>query len=161
VGKPTTPIADDAAEAEYRRHGTVALQAIEPEGGAAAPAREPPERTMALPDAPQGRRRRKRRTGTALVLLAVVIPVLVGGWLAIGAVYFVGTDNGPAHSVTIYRGLPYELPFGVHLYQTYYRSGVPLASVPESRRERFTDHKLRSRDDAEDLVIQLERGQVE
>ena len=158
---PATPLADDAAEAEYRRNATVALQAIEPEGGAAAPAREPPERTVALPDAPKGRRRRRRRTGTVLVLLAVVIPVLVGGWLAIGAVYFVGTDDGPAHSVTIYRGLPYELPFGVDLYQTYYKSGVPLASVPATRREGFTDHKLRSRDDAEDLVIQLERGQVE
>jgi len=71
------------------------------------------------------------------------------------------SDLGPAHSVTIYRGLPYELPFGVHLYQTYYESGVPLTAVPQARRTRFTDHKLRSRDDAEDLVIQLERGQVE
>ena len=162
VSKPNTPVVDDAAEAEYRRHGTVALQAIEPEGGAAAPAREPPERTVALPDPPgKPRRRRKRRTGTLLLLVAVVVPVLVGGWLAIGAVYFVGTDDGPAHSVTIYRGLPYELPFGIDLYQTYYESGVPLASVPPARRARFTDHQLRSRDDAEDLVIQLERGQVE
>jgi serine/threonine protein phosphatase PrpC len=161
VSKPTTPVADDAAEAEYRRHGTVALQAIEPEGGAAAPGREPPERTVALPDAPRAPGRRKRRTGTVLLLVAIVIPVLVGGWLATRAVYFVGTDAGPAHSVTIYRGLPYELPFGVNLYQTYYESGVPLASVPQVRRERFTDHQLRSRDDAEDLVIQLERGQVE
>ena len=69
--------------------------------------------------------------------------------------------RGPAHSVTIYRGLPYGLPFGIDLYQTYYESGVPLASVPPARRARFTDHQLRSRDDAEDLVIQLERGQVE
>jgi len=38
---------------------------------------------------------------------------------------------------------------------------VPLTAVPQARRTRFTDHKLRSRDDAEDLVIQLERGQVE
>ncbi len=160
VSKPNAA-ADDAAEAEYRRHGTVALQAIEPEGGAAAPAREPPERTVPLPDAPSGRKPRKRRTGTVLLLVAIVIPVLVGGWLATRAVYFVGTDPGPAHSVTIYRGLPYELPFGVRLYQTYYESGVPLTAVPQARQARFTDHKLRSRDDAEDLVIQLERGQVE
>ena len=88
-------------------------------------------------------------------------PLLVGAWLATRAVYFVGTEPGPAHSVTIYRGLPYELPLGLSLYQTYYESGVPLAQVPAARRARFTDHKLRARDDAEDLVIQLERGQVE
>ncbi len=154
------PVADDAAEAEYRRHGTVALQAIEPEDGAAAPAREPPERTVALPDVPR-KRKRRRRTGTVLLLVAIVLPVLVGAWLATRAVYFVGTEPGPAHSVTIYRGLPYELPLGLSLYQTYYESGVPLAQVPAARRARFTDHKLRARDDAEDLVIQLERGQVE
>ena len=89
------------------------------------------------------------------------MPLLVGAWLATRAVYFVGTDPGPAHASTIYRGLPYELPFGIDLYETYYESGVPLADVPQARRERFTDHQLRSRDDAEDLVIQLEKGQVE
>ena len=138
----------------------MALQAIEPEDGAAAPAREPPERTVALPDVPR-KRKRRRRTGTVLLLVAIVLPVLVGAWLATRAVYFVGTEPGPAHSVTIYRGLPYELPLGLSLYQTYYESGVPLAQVPAARRARFTDHKLRARDDAEDLVIQLERGQVE
>ena len=33
--------------------------------------------------------------------------------------------------------------------------------VPAARREGLIDHKLRSRDDAEDLVIALEKGQVE
>jgi PPM family protein phosphatase len=163
--------AADEAEAEYRRHGTVALQAIRPEtqeGGAAAPAREPtpggepPERTVALPQTGKPKRRPRRRSGgTLLLMLAVVVPLIVGAWLATRAVYFVGTDAGAGRTVAIYRGLPYELPFGIDLYETYYESGVPLADVPAERRERFTDHKLRSRDDAEDLVIQLEKGQVE
>jgi serine/threonine protein phosphatase PrpC len=165
--------AADEAEAEYRRHGTVALQALRPgeeEGGAAAPAREPPppERTAPLPDEPprdgkgKGKRRRRRRSGgTLLLLLAVVLPLLVGAWLATRAVYFVGTDPDPGRTVAIFRGLPYELPFGIDLYETYYESGVPLADVPAPRRASFTDHKLRSRDDAEDLVIRLEKGQVE
>jgi serine/threonine protein phosphatase PrpC len=172
--------AADEAEAEYRRHGTVALQAIRPEkeGGAAAPAREPPrgeragagvdergappERTAPLPRPPETKRRRRKRSGgTLLLMLAVVVPLLVGAWLATRAVYFVGTDPAAGRAVTIYRGLPYELPFGIDLYETYYESGVPLADVPAARRERFTDHQLRSRDDAEDLVIQLEKGQVE
>src|SRR5215217_8133527 len=42
---PTDSAAADEAEAEYRRHGTVALTALRPDkGGAAAPAREPPSR---------------------------------------------------------------------------------------------------------------------
>ena len=96
-----------------------------------------------------------------LLTVAVIIPLIVGAWLATRAVYFVGTDPGAGRAVTIYRGLPYELPFGVELYETYYESGVPLADVPPARRASFTDHKLRSRDDAEDLVIRLEKGQVE
>ena len=154
--------AADEAEAEYRRHGTVALEAIRPEtqeGGTAAPAREPPERTAPLPQ--PAKRRRRRSGGALLLMLAVILPLLVGAWLATRAVYFVGTDPDAGRTVTIYRGLPYELPFGIDLYETYYESGVPLADVPAARRERFTDHQLRTRDDAEDLVIRLEKGQVE
>jgi hypothetical protein len=33
--------------------------------------------------------------------------------------------------------------------------------VPAQRRSIVTDHELRSRDDAEDLVIALEKGEVE
>jgi serine/threonine protein phosphatase PrpC len=166
----------DAAEAEYRQNATVALQAVpdgDEERGAAAPAREPPGRrderlgeppvrTAPLPGPPDKRKRRRKRSGgTLLLMLAIVIPLVVGAWLATRAVYFVGTDAGAGRAVTIYRGLPYELPFGIDLYETYYESGVPLADVPAARRESFTDHQLRSRDDAEDLVIRLEKGQVE
>jgi PPM family protein phosphatase len=164
----------DAAEAAYRQNATVALQAVrDEERGAAAPAREPPwrdervgeppVRTARLPEPPDKgkRRRRKRSGGTLLLMLAIVIPLVVGAWLATRAVYFVGTDADAGRAVTIYRGLPYELPFGIDLYETYYESGVPLADVPAARRESFTDHQLRSRDDAEDLVIRLEKGQVE
>ena len=40
-------------------------------------------------------------------------------------------------------------------------SGVTIDDVPPARRTTFTDHKLRSKDDAENLVIALERGQIE
>ena len=159
----------DEAEQEYRRHGTVALQALSPgdpraEGGTAAPAREPPERTVPLPDVPAPRRKRRRRLrspGGLLLFLAVVLPLIVGGWLATRAVYFIGTDPADGRTVAIFRGLPYELPFGVDLYERYYESGVTLADVPPARRASFTDHTWRSRDDAEDLVIALEKGEVE
>jgi protein phosphatase len=167
VTKPA-PAATAEQEEEYRRHGTVALQALRPEeGGAAAPAREPPKRTMPLPDAPppaRAKRRRFRRLrspGALLLVLAVILPLLIGGWLATRAVYFIGTDPDDGRTVAIFRGLPYELPFGVELYEHYYDSGVTLADVPPARRASLTDHQLRSRDDAEDLVIALEKGEVE
>jgi PPM family protein phosphatase len=155
--------ATDEAEAEYRQHGTVALQAVRPRAEPEEAPPPPPERTMPLPGngKPRKRRRRKRSGGLMLLMLAIVLPLCVGAWLATRAVYFVGTDPDEARMVTIYRGLPYELPFGIDLYEEWYESGVPLADVPENRRDRFTDHQLRSRDDAEDLVIALEKGQVE
>ena len=161
VSRPMT--ASDEAEAEYRRHGTVALQAIrpraEPDHDPGAPLDPPPERTVALPREPR-RKRRRRSGGFVLLLVAIILPLLVGAWLATRAVYFVGADPS-GRMVAIYRGLPYELPFGIDLYEDWYESGVPLSAVPAARRERLVDHKLRSRDDAEDLVIRLEKGQVE
>jgi protein phosphatase len=60
----------------------------------------------------------------------------------------------------MYRGLPYELPFGLDLYRLNYTSGVPVESLSADRREELLDHTLRSRDDAGDLITQLERGQI-
>ncbi|HWT24474.1 MAG TPA: Stp1/IreP family PP2C-type Ser/Thr phosphatase [Solirubrobacteraceae bacterium] len=169
--------ASDEAEAEYRRTGTVALPALrrsedrtstEERREAAAPAREPPPRTVPLPDgarpAPRrGRRPRRIRRAVRSVAVALLLlsPVLVGGWMASRLVYFIGTDREDGRTITIYRGLPYELPGGVRLYERYAGSGVTLEQVPPARRSTFTDHKLRSRDDAEDLVIALERGRLE
>jgi PPM family protein phosphatase len=146
--------AGDETEAEYRRSGTVALSAIKPR---AEPIDEPPQRTVPLP---QTKRRRRRVPGAALAVLAALAIVLAGLWTASRAVYFVGVDNATG-IVTVYRGLPYELPFGLELYGADYRSGVRIEQVPAARRATFTDHKLRSRDDAKTLVIELERGRLQ
>jgi serine/threonine protein phosphatase PrpC len=157
--------AADEQEAAYRASGTVALSAIEPR--ARAEPEEAPKRTVPLPDgAPptEPRTKRKRRfriPGFVVVLLILLAMVLGGFWLATQAVYFVGTDPDRGNTVTIYRGLPVDLPLGLKLYSRYQGSGVTLQSVPATRRKTFTDHKLRSKDDAENLVIQLERGQID
>ncbi len=70
-------------------------------------------------------------------------------------VYFVGTNN--QGFVTLYRGLPYDLPLGVRLYSSRYVSGVPALSVPAWRRKRVLDHQLRSRGDAADLIRSLDQ----
>jgi serine/threonine protein phosphatase PrpC len=127
----------------------------------AAPATEadarqrPPKQP--LPPAPPARRRRRLPFG--IVAVVVVVAILgVAAWLATRAVFFVGTDSSGV--VTIYRGLPYELPFGLKLYENYYESGVPADEVPARRRRKLLDHQLRSRSDASDLVRQLETGQL-
>ena len=145
--------ASDEAEAEYRRTGTMALSAVKPR---AEPIEEPPQRTAPLPR----KKRRRRIPGAAIAVLIALAIVVAGLWTASRAVYFVGVDDASG-IVTIYRGVPYELPFGIKLYARDYTSGVRLEQVPSARRGTFTDHKLRSRDDAKTLVIELERGRLE
>jgi protein phosphatase len=176
---PAAEVAD-AVEEEYRRDGTVALSAVRPPGESepaatpeepppkddaarSATATPPPRRTAPLPGAaePPRKRRRRRLPVGLIVALAAVAIVLGGGWMATRAVYFVGTDPRDDRTIAIFRGLPYDLPFGVKLYERFAGSGVTIDDVPPARRSTFTDHKLRSRDDAENLVIALERGQIE
>ena len=146
--------AADEQEAEYRRTGTMAMSAVKPRAEPIAEPEPPPSR-------PAPRRRRRRRVIAAASAVAIALAIVLAGlWTASRAVYFVGVDES-SNVVTIYRGLPYELPFGVDLYERYYPSGVTLQSVPAQRRATFTDHKLRSKDDAEDLVNELERGRLQ
>jgi len=132
-------------------------------GGAAATAGREPEvvqRRPLPPAAPEPARRRVRGKALAATLAALVVIGLVayGGYLATRGVFFLGTSaNG---TITIYRGLPYDGPFGLELYSRFYESGVPAADLSPERRRALLDHKLRSRRDAEDLVNQLERGTV-
>jgi protein phosphatase len=106
-----------------------------------------------------GRRSRAGRALAWLLALGAAAAIALGAWLGARQVYFVATDD--AGVVAIYRGLPYELPFGVELYSEQYASGVPAAAIPAGRRERVLDHQWRSRSDAEDLVRQLELGTLD
>jgi protein phosphatase len=111
------------------------------------------------PAAPPGRRGPFRRALFVLAVIAVIAaPVLIGGYFASQSVYFLGVgDDG---FVTLYRGLPYDLPAGVELYSENYVSGVSYASLAPRVRRTVTDHTLRSHDDATDLVRQLELGKL-
>jgi protein phosphatase len=93
-----------------------------------------------------------------VALLVVAGLVAAGGWLASRSVYFVGAE--PDGFVAVYRGLPYEGPLGLRLYDRFFVSGVPVAEIPAARRRTLLDHRLRSREDARDLVRRLELGQV-
>jgi protein phosphatase len=103
----------------------------------------------------------RRRWKTVAKVLAVVLVVAgIGVAAVLGArqVYFLGIDEGGR--VTLYRGLPYDLPFGVELYSEVYSIPVQAASIPEDRRDSLTNHDLRSRDDAVSLLDDLEAAAV-
>jgi serine/threonine protein phosphatase PrpC len=126
------------------------------------PAAPPRRLTPIAPEEPGGGppgKRRGRRLGALFAVLAlIVVPLGIGAYIANQAVYFIGTDDDGF--VTMYRGLPYELPAGIDLFSSNYVSGVQLESVPPARRKRLIDHTLRSHDDAADLVRELERGRL-
>jgi PPM family protein phosphatase len=152
------PRATDEQEAAYRRDATMALASVRPEDRPPPPPPStPPPAAMRYEPSRPGRRRRRIPSGLIVGLVLLLI-VAVAAFVAIRAVFFLGVDD--ARAVTVYRGLPYELPLGIDLYSRHYTSGVTIDQVPASRRETFTDHKLRSLDDATDLVEQLETGRL-
>jgi len=124
--------------------------------------RPPAARTVPAPAADtraRRGRRRGRRAARAGVAILLVAGVFAGLYALSRQVYFVGTND--AGLVTVYRGLPYELPLGINLYEGDYTSGMPARAIPEQRRARVLDHEWRSRDDAVDLVRALERGRLD
>ena len=122
-----------------------------------AAARPPPGPPPAAP--PAKRRRRGRLLLRTVVALALMAGLLAGLYALSRQVYFIGTNDGGL--VTVYQGLPYELPLGIGLYEEDYASGVPARAIPAGRRARVLDHEWRSRDDAVDLVRDLERGRLD
>jgi protein phosphatase len=84
--------------------------------------------------------------------------VLVGGaFVASRQVWFLGTDE--AGRVALYRGLPYELPFGISLYQREYSAAVQTSDLGTQRQEAVTGHSFRSRDDATSLIEDIENNE--
>jgi protein phosphatase len=151
----SSPRASDQAEAEYRASGTVALSAVRPR---AQPLEE--GHPHGPPQAQPRRRRRRLFSPGKLIAISCLIGLVAAFWLATRQVFFVGVDESRGNVVTLYKGLPYDLPLGIRLYSPVRRSGVTLQSLPAGRRATFTDHKLRSKDDAEGLVKAAEEGRL-
>jgi PPM family protein phosphatase len=104
-----------------------------------------------------GRARRRLKWAAVSMATIVVIAGLAAAAVAgIRSVYFIGqNDRG---LVTLYRGVPYELPFGIDLFSSKYVSSIQAQSLRPFERRRLLDHELRSRGDAADLIRDLERG---
>jgi protein phosphatase len=152
---PATETHDPADAAEPVPTGVASAVRIPPR--ASPRMREPTSSSPTRPrPAPSGRRGRwlLRSIVAGVLILAIAIGVLV---VVMRSVYFVGTNNDGL--ITLYRGLPYDLPAGVHLYKQRYVSGVPALTIPAHRRTRVLDHQLRSRGDAADLIKSLDRSE--
>ena len=162
VSVPQDALAADTEESG--RSGATAVAVAPPPTRASAhrssPA--PPSRTRRLHPRPPTSVKREHRFATPIsALLATLIVlglILAGGYLASRQLYFLGTNAQGI--VTVYRGLPFDLPFGVPLYETYYVSGVPASVVPAARRGQLLNNDLRSQSDATSLVMDLEQGRI-
>ena len=103
-------------------------------------------------------RPRGGRLRTVLKVFAVVLAVAAvafAAWYGNRQIWFLGTDD--SGRVALYRGAPYELPFGISLYSERYASPIQTQTLPAKRQDAVTGHKLRSRDDAVSLVEDIEK----
>jgi len=166
-GRPGAEGPDDARRADEQPTGSSPALAVAPSSRTVAPAsaaapatesrgRHRRPRPPASPAVPP--RRFRRKLAIALTILIVSVPLLFGLWQASRQVFFLGTNGGG--TVTVFRGVPYDLPAGIRLYERFYVSGVPAAEVPPGRRRALLDHSLRSERDARNLVRLLELGRL-
>jgi protein phosphatase len=173
-------LVDEANRAGGRDNITVLAFRLE---DAAAPQRQPEGATLVGPDAEEAGltatevrrraaaaaamerreqlaakrpRRGLRKTLKVFAAAALIAAVAFGAWYGNRQVWFLGTDGGGR--VALYRGLPYELPFGVELYSERYASPIQTTTLPSRRRDAVTGHDLRSRGDAVSLIEEIEKA---
>jgi serine/threonine protein phosphatase PrpC len=103
------------------------------------------------------RRRALRSAAKALAALIAIGAIAFGAWYGNRQVWFLGTDS--AGRVALYRGLPYELPFGVKLYNERYASPIQTESLPARRRDAIAGNDLRSRSDSVSLLEEIQQSQ--
>ena len=97
-------------------------------GGHAAP---PPRRRRPAPSTPPapGRRWPKRVAKTFLALVAVAA-VCAAAVYGARQIWFLGTND--SDQIALFRGLPYDLPFGIELYSEQETSDIELDALPET-----------------------------
>lgn len=161
----TSELADTAPDAEPDDARGVAGSAHTATATVARP--KPRQRLQPIPprpatELPPGDKRRVTRPVKFFAALVAILAVLFliggGGYLATRQLYFIGTNQQGI--VTVYRGLPYNLPAGIRLYETFYTSGLPASLVPADRRDSLLNNNLRSQSDATSLVMDLEMGKI-
>ncbi len=104
-------------------------------------------------------RGRSLRRAAVLASVLVVLGLLASGvYLGLQSIYFVGTNGRGL--ITLFQGVPYQLPAGIKLYSSQYVSGVSASTLTPARRRTLLDHSLRSESNAGELIRSLELEQV-
>ena len=156
-------LVDEANRAGGRDNITVSIFQVEdpenplPRGEAPtliSPSARRREQAAGVRDRPARRSGIGRTLAKVAAGVAVLLIVLAGLFYASRQVWFLGTDEGGR--VALYRGLPYELPFGINLYSERYASPIQTSELSAPRQESVTGHKLRSQDDATSLIEDIE-----
>jgi PPM family protein phosphatase len=162
---PSPPASSTSAERPDHPSQQTALrevasdrQTATPAGAAVIPRRPRRAAPASAPTRSARLRRRLRRLRMPVGVLVVVGVLVAGAYLALQSVYFIGTNQRGL--VTMFRGVPYELPGGLKLYSSDYVSGVSASMLPPPRRQALLDHSLRSEGAAASLMRQLELGQL-
>jgi PPM family protein phosphatase len=151
AGAQAATSADEGATLIGTEAEAAGLTATEVRRRAAADAAR--KRREELEARPKGRR--LRTVLKALAVLLAVAAVAFGAWYGNRQIWFLGTDD--SGRVALYRGAPYELPFGIELYDQRYASPIQTGSLPPRRQDAVTGHKLRSRSDAVSLIEDIEK----
>jgi len=100
---------------------------------------------------------RLRTVAKVLAVLLVVAAVAFAAWYGNRQIWFLGTDD--SGRVALYRGAPYQLPFGGELSSERYASPIQTQALPPKRQDAVTGHKLRSRSDAVSLIEDIEKSE--
>jgi protein phosphatase len=92
----------------------------------------------------------------AAVLVVILVAVAAGaGVYGLSRANFVGV-NGNGY-VAVYQGVPWNLPFGIHLYREVYTSRLLAAELSQPARRKLLDHTLRDRSASEQQIARYGR----
>jgi serine/threonine protein phosphatase PrpC len=128
-----------------------------PAAQAGAPAGAAP--AAAAPRGPRGRRQpsRFRRQVTGVIALVVAAALVIGIYAGTRQFWFIGTNSRGV--LTLYQGMPYDLPLGIHLYTKSYVSSVPATHLTPHQRDNVLN-ELKTKSDAKGLITQYESDYV-
>jgi PPM family protein phosphatase len=110
------------------------------------------EAELASAPAPAPVKRSRLLTWKVIVPVVVVLLAAIAGAGVYGLsrANFVGVDD--RGYVAVYQGVPWNLPFGIHLYREVYTSRLLAAELSRADRRKLFDHTLRGRNEAEDAI---------
>jgi serine/threonine protein phosphatase PrpC len=152
---PAVVVGEDATKEHDAAETTRPAQTPAAGGNGHVPPREQQARVA---QARRDQTQRSRRWVGGVIAAFVILIGVAGAVVASLNVYFLGVNDKGL--VTVYRGLPYDLPLSVSLYTRDYVTTEPASDLTPQQRARLLDHKLRTHDDALDLAGRLERGEI-